>query len=994
MANTASYVPISHDANGVTTEFPFTFLILSENDVVVILEDGTGNQTTLMKGTHYSVSFSSDTTGGSITTVSTYDSPYKIIIARERDYKQGVKLSTTNGFGSGTIENEIADSLSMQVQQLQEQLDRCLKFVVGSGVTAKSLPSPEAQKLVRWNLEGTGLENVPLESGHTHANLVAVESVAADYNDLTATINKLDLAADRKPLIVAHRGGTKYFAENTMSTFRQCEQLGVDGVEVDVQFSSDDTAFILHDLGSDALRRTTDGIGQLNAYTAAQLDTLDAGSYKTGWTLCHIADDTTVHANLSASQCWNYGISYTPTPLDITDEKHLYIGVDWDFKGIDIGIDAIGAGYTLKVEYYNEDGNWVDVPDLIDNTNNLAQSGSITFDIPQKSWRKSIMDYVAKYHIRISTITTPTQTAEMKYCRNISDVRDCSNAGDRIPRLNDFLDWFAASNLKIVNLHIKQCDNSTHADLITNAIVSRGLIDRVILYMDSEAHITLIRNSNPDIQMLHTTTISTALSSTVKPNWGWLFEYHDFLNNIETVKTLRTQDYKIGVWNISNVYLVPTGTGTTRLYTVCKQYADIVDFALVEQPESKDLVSDIRWSGVELASGLNSFSPAKQAKPVSMFTESGDVYARKDAETTHYEVLPNNTDYIYIQVSKDADDSPYTSTVSFDIDTPAVGASLAAEYLDDQGNWQALSITDGTSNLTVDGSISFAPPADWGYRYVETKVLSVIYKGYWVRIKSTSTPTTPATCLIAYNNNCIAINNANSVYILDDTQGSTSKIYTAIPVTPGEIIRVSADIKTISGSPGISLHYVYPGNLCFTEASGNYYRRYEAIALIPPGVHYINVDIGSTTDRVAECHVKNPLIEKISLPISNVPSTLGAAASTKIIAACMIRIVSGVPEIHDTYTNVNVQSVNMLDNYTMLIELNQLYNTPLPLPMATPDVANMQGGIFYAPAIGGYSGNDRKFAVSILKQENGVAFGYADITTLNYVYFTFAALRA
>ena len=80
MVNTASYVPVSYDANGVTTEFDFEFKILSDDDIVVILEDGDGNQTTLNKTTDYTVSFTEGTNGGSITTVSTYDSPYKIII--------------------------------------------------------------------------------------------------------------------------------------------------------------------------------------------------------------------------------------------------------------------------------------------------------------------------------------------------------------------------------------------------------------------------------------------------------------------------------------------------------------------------------------------------------------------------------------------------------------------------------------------------------------------------------------------------------------------------------------------------------------------------------------------------------------------------------------------------------------------------------------------------------------------------------------------------
>ena len=98
MTNTVPYVPISYNANGVTKEFDFSWGIINENDIVVTLEDGDGNQTTLTKGTDYTVSFIEGSDGGSITTVLTYDVPYKIIISRNRGYNQPVSLTTSQGF--------------------------------------------------------------------------------------------------------------------------------------------------------------------------------------------------------------------------------------------------------------------------------------------------------------------------------------------------------------------------------------------------------------------------------------------------------------------------------------------------------------------------------------------------------------------------------------------------------------------------------------------------------------------------------------------------------------------------------------------------------------------------------------------------------------------------------------------------------------------------------------------------------------------------------
>jgi hypothetical protein len=86
MANTSPLVPVSYNADGSTTEFDFTFKIINEDDVLVTLEDEDGNQTTLEKTTDYTVTYTENNDGtistAYITTVSTYESPNKIIISR------------------------------------------------------------------------------------------------------------------------------------------------------------------------------------------------------------------------------------------------------------------------------------------------------------------------------------------------------------------------------------------------------------------------------------------------------------------------------------------------------------------------------------------------------------------------------------------------------------------------------------------------------------------------------------------------------------------------------------------------------------------------------------------------------------------------------------------------------------------------------------------------------------------------------------------------
>jgi glycerophosphoryl diester phosphodiesterase len=79
-----------------------------------------------------------------------------------------------------------------------------------------------------------------------------------------------------RPLIFAHRGANRVCPENTLAAFATAIDLGADGVELDVQFSSDGELVIIHDY---ALDKTTDGKGRVVGQPYAELRKLDAGSW-------------------------------------------------------------------------------------------------------------------------------------------------------------------------------------------------------------------------------------------------------------------------------------------------------------------------------------------------------------------------------------------------------------------------------------------------------------------------------------------------------------------------------------------------------------------------------------------------------------------------------------------------------------------------------------------------------------------------------------------
>ncbi len=76
-----------------------------------------------------------------------------------------------------------------------------------------------------------------------------------------------------EPEVIAHRGGSGLWPENTLYAFEQATTLGVDIIEMDVRSSADGVPVLIHD---SSVERTTNGIGAVDQLTLAELQALDA----------------------------------------------------------------------------------------------------------------------------------------------------------------------------------------------------------------------------------------------------------------------------------------------------------------------------------------------------------------------------------------------------------------------------------------------------------------------------------------------------------------------------------------------------------------------------------------------------------------------------------------------------------------------------------------------------------------------------------------------
>lgn len=77
-------------------------------------------------------------------------------------------------------------------------------------------------------------------------------------------------------VLIAHRGMEDTHPENTLLAFKAALKLGM-GVEFDLSMTSDNHVVVIHD---DTVDRTTGGTGRVSQMTLAELQELDAGSWK------------------------------------------------------------------------------------------------------------------------------------------------------------------------------------------------------------------------------------------------------------------------------------------------------------------------------------------------------------------------------------------------------------------------------------------------------------------------------------------------------------------------------------------------------------------------------------------------------------------------------------------------------------------------------------------------------------------------------------------
>ena len=171
--------------DGAETDFDFSLLIHDESELQVLYKVTDGSYSQLTLNTDYGVVFTEY--GGTVSTDG-YIAPLAagtLLIIRHIELTQQTNW-LYNDNHSGTQHQDDFDRSVMRDLQMQEELDRCPKFLLSSSTTGIGFPEPDANQIIGWNAAGTNLTNIsPAALAVLIAEDIIAGEVPTELTDLT-----------------------------------------------------------------------------------------------------------------------------------------------------------------------------------------------------------------------------------------------------------------------------------------------------------------------------------------------------------------------------------------------------------------------------------------------------------------------------------------------------------------------------------------------------------------------------------------------------------------------------------------------------------------------------------------------------------------------------------------------------------------------------------------------------------------------------------------
>ena len=164
---------IQYVANGTLSTYEFPFVIFSNTDIKVYLNDIPQDTTT------YSVTGIKNTNGGSIAFVTPPTNGTIITIIRDLSIERTTDFQEGGTLRADTLNNEF-DYQTACLQQVADSINRSMilpPYATDTDVDL-TLPTPSAGRAIVWNLDGTNLENSAVKVNELEKTLREYKEIA------------------------------------------------------------------------------------------------------------------------------------------------------------------------------------------------------------------------------------------------------------------------------------------------------------------------------------------------------------------------------------------------------------------------------------------------------------------------------------------------------------------------------------------------------------------------------------------------------------------------------------------------------------------------------------------------------------------------------------------------------------------------------------------------------------------------------------------------
>tara|TARA_R100000805_G_C3626427_1_gene138296 strand:- start:200 stop:2197 length:1998 start_codon:yes stop_codon:yes gene_type:complete len=263
----------SYAGNSNTSVFQYTFKILANTELQVIIRASSGTETVKTLTTHYTVSGVGNASGGNVTFTSGNipATGETVVIRRVTAQTQNLDLVENDPFSAETVESAF-DKLTSINQELQEQLDRSIKVSRTATITTPEITddaTSRAGKLLGFDATGNVLDATIDGTGIATSATSAANSATASANSATAAANSATAAENAK---IAAEAALDTFDDDFLGAKSSDPTLDNDGnalTDGALYFDTTNNVMKVYDLGNTVWKQLTPTSSQQTNIDAA-----------------------------------------------------------------------------------------------------------------------------------------------------------------------------------------------------------------------------------------------------------------------------------------------------------------------------------------------------------------------------------------------------------------------------------------------------------------------------------------------------------------------------------------------------------------------------------------------------------------------------------------------------------------------------------------------------------------------------------------------------